>query len=135
MIPFLKASLLRQPRPLVMGLCDLSANLGRTGKHTQRIFKGKGVIVQYQLKYIKSHWIFNTRALTWEMVLSLSINIYFSFFYFVVYFLVNVFNFMNYLWLNHIQNLRFLWKGRTRKIALNLENTTRNVLKYKTKPS
>lgn len=45
-IPFLKASLLRQPRPLVIGLCDLSANLGRTGKHTQRIFKGKGVIVQ-----------------------------------------------------------------------------------------
>lgn len=46
MIPFLKASLLQQPRPLVIGLCDLSANLGRTGKHTQRIFKGKGVIVQ-----------------------------------------------------------------------------------------
>lgn len=46
MIPFLKASLLWQPRPLVIGLCDLSANLGRTGKHTQRIFKGKGVIVQ-----------------------------------------------------------------------------------------
>ncbi|KAI5946109.1 Bromodomain adjacent to zinc finger domain protein 2B [Manis javanica] len=36
----LKASLLQQPRPLVIGLCDLSANLGRTGKHTQRIFKG-----------------------------------------------------------------------------------------------
>lgn len=46
MIPFLKASLLQQPKPLVIGLCDLSANLGRTGKHTQRIFKGKGVIVQ-----------------------------------------------------------------------------------------
>lgn len=46
MIPFLKASLLQQPRPLVIGLCDLSADLGRTGKHTQRIFKGKGVIVQ-----------------------------------------------------------------------------------------
>lgn len=46
MIPFLKASLLQQPRPSVIGLCDLSANLGRTGKHTQRIFKGRGVIVQ-----------------------------------------------------------------------------------------
>lgn len=45
MIPFLEASLL-QPSPLVMGLCDLSANLGRTGKHTQRVFKGEGVIVQ-----------------------------------------------------------------------------------------
>lgn len=41
----LEASLL-QPRPLVTGLCDSSANLGRTGKRTQRIFQGKGVIVQ-----------------------------------------------------------------------------------------
>lgn len=45
MTPFLEASLL-QPRPLVTGLCDLSTNLGRTGKHTQRMFKDKGGIVQ-----------------------------------------------------------------------------------------
>lgn len=46
MIPFLEASLLQQPKPLVIGLCDLSASLGRTGKRTQRICKGKGVRVQ-----------------------------------------------------------------------------------------
>lgn len=44
-ISVLEASVL-QPRPLVTGLCDLSANLGRTGRRTQRMFTGKGVLVQ-----------------------------------------------------------------------------------------
>lgn len=45
MIPFLEASLL-QPRPLVAGLGDLSANLGRAGQRTQRMSQGEGVVVQ-----------------------------------------------------------------------------------------
>lgn len=59
MTPFLEASLL-QPRPLVTGLCDLSANLGRTGKHTQRMFKEKGwysaiAIKLYQIALNSQH--------------------------------------------------------------------------------
>lgn len=43
MTPVLEASSLLQPRPLVTGLCDSSANLGRTGKQAHpKTFPRKG---------------------------------------------------------------------------------------------